>query len=148
LIRTTECGGDFALGKRKSSRPFSKKAALHLVLKSETVISLLLPCHRKAIEEALLKLSKKWGITLYDKAINTNHLHLLIKAMSKITLSHFLRALSGIIAMKITGAKKGRPVKFWAKRVYSRIVSFGREFSRGSPNLILSITSKKHNKIQ
>jgi REP element-mobilizing transposase RayT len=133
MIRETQCGGEYREGRRKVRRPFSSKGALHVVCRSDIAqkeFSLLLPKNRMIVDEVSTSLAKKWGITLYDKAICANHLHLLVRAVSKTTLNAFLRALPGLIAMRITKAKKGSPLtkKFWSKRVWSRIVRFGREF--------------------
>ena len=133
MIREVESGGDYSNGRRKSRRPFISKEALHIVCRSEIAkdeLSLLLPKNRQRIDTLTNLLSIRFGIKIYDRATNQNHLHFLLRAQSKTALTSFLRALPGMLAMRITGAKKGSPltIRFWTKRIWSRIVSFGRDF--------------------
>jgi hypothetical protein len=47
-------------------------------------------------------------------------------------LSAFLRSFAGILARKITGARKGRPLqagRFWSALAWSRVITWGREYS-------------------
>ena len=135
MIRQTESGGSFSKGTRKERRVFSSKQAMHIVLRSEKAsgnLSFMAGQNQKAVRASLLCLAARWGITLYDHAINSNHVHLLLRARSKADLSGFLRTVSSRIAMRLTGAKKGAALanRFWSDRIYSKLVSWGREFER------------------
>lgn len=74
--------------------------------------------------------SKHFGIRLYHFAIVNIHLHLLIRAYDRETLSSFLRVITGVVARKALGAEKGKRkgLKMWEKRPYSRVLSWYREF--------------------
>jgi len=133
-------GGDHASGKRKVQRPFDPKQALHVVLRSSKAqgqLSMLRPQHCNHIQALLHRLKKRWGVSVYRYANVGNHLHLLIRCRSRRAWQGFIRELSGGIAMIVTGAKKGNalsrgPVNttrgFWDHLVFTRIVSFGRDF--------------------
>ena len=87
-------------------------------------------------------------------AVVSNHIHLLVKGHSRIDLQNFFRVVAGHIAQEILrqcpikpgdrpqsggGAPKAlfktvsnareRENKFWQTRIYSRVVSWGREFT-------------------
>ena len=135
LIRQVESGGSFGRGRRKERRIFSSKQAIHLVFRSEKArgnLSFLHRANRQMVEEALKALAALWGIVLYDRAVNTNHIHVLVRARSRANLTGFLRTFPGLVAMKLTRARKGNalPESFWSERVYSRLVSWGREFRK------------------
>lgn len=138
-------GGEHALGKRKSARPFDPKQALHVVLRSSKAkgkLSMLSPQNCNHIETLLERLKKRWNVRVYRYANVGNHLHLLIRARSRAHWQGFIRELSGGIAMIVTGAKKGNRLKrvkatngseesrgFWDYLVFTRIVAFGRDFN-------------------
>ncbi len=146
-------GGEHTKGKRKSRRPFDPKQALHVVLSSSRARgsqSMLHPRHCNHIHGLLGKLKASWNISVYRYANVGNHLHLLIRARSHEDWKGFIREFSGGIAMLVTGAKKGSSLKrvavvrkanessreppesakrgFWDGLVFTRIVSFGRDF--------------------
>jgi hypothetical protein len=74
-------------------------------------------------------LARQYGLRVYEFANAGNHLHILVRARRRVHLQHFLRAFAGIVARRVTGAEKGRPVgKFWDLLAYSRIVTWGRDF--------------------
>ena len=146
-----EHGGSLLLGRRRSKRPLSVKEPLHLVLRSDFAYGKRsLTKHRSLIERVIQKYSKRFRIRVYEKAIVTNHIHLLVKGQSKTELANFFRVTAGQIAQEIlksfpilpsekpvgggTPAKAGRtPTResentFWQTRIYSRILSWGREF--------------------
>jgi REP element-mobilizing transposase RayT len=97
------------------------------------------------------KNSQKFQVTVYEYAIQGNHMHLLVKARSREDLQNFFRVLAGHTAQKILKeyplkqnaggapdqAKTRAPRKpgcmknqrrFWSYLIYSRVVSWGREF--------------------
>lgn len=139
-----EHGGTQALGKRKSQRPLSVKRPIHLVLKSPLATgqrSLLR--HRPLIEKIIKRSKRRFQIRVYEFAIVSNHIHLLVKGCSRQDLQNFFRTVAGHIAQEILrkfplkecerpeagGAPGKKENKFWISRVYTRIVTWGREFA-------------------
>ncbi len=101
----------------KSKRPFSKKLSVHVVLRSSKAVGALsLLRQARRVEAVLFEESKKHHVRLQGAANSGNHLHLLVKAPSREHLSNFLRAVSGRIAMIVTGARKGVPLGLEASR--------------------------------
>ena len=150
-----EHGGSLLLGRRRSKRPLSVKEPLHLVLRSDFAFGKRsLTKHRNLIERVIQKYSKRFRIRVYEKAIVTNHIHLLAKGQSRAEIANFFRVTAGQIAQEILksfpilpsekpvggGTSTGRPEgrsggtrresenTFWQTRIYSRILSWGREF--------------------
>lgn len=148
LNRKTESkahGGDHAKGKRKERRPFRPNQALHVVLRSSKArgqLSMLHPNHCNHVRKHLDSVKKRWGVAVYRYANVGNHLHLLIRCRSRESWQGFIRELAGGIAMIVTGARKGNALLraksevlpesakrgFWDHLVFTRIVSFGRDF--------------------
>jgi REP element-mobilizing transposase RayT len=128
-----EHGGSINRGKRKVARPFNPKLPIHLNLRSTEAKrekSFLRPAHKALIQKLIKALSTEWSVSIYEFAINGNHLHLLVRTKQKKNLQNFLRVLAGQIAMKVGGRKKGsrHNRKFWDQLAYTRLVSWGREF--------------------
>lgn len=124
-------GGELSKGKRKVRRPFSSKRAIHIVLRSSMAKgpwSLLL--FGPYIRILLGQLSKKFSVTVYQSAIVSSHVHILLRAKEERGFKKFLMALSGRIAQHITKARKGFPLKarFWDNIPFTRLVNFGRAF--------------------
>lgn len=139
-----ECGGSVSIGKRKSQRPLSIKKPIHLVLKSDFATgprSLLR--HRSLIEKIIKKAQKRFFVRVYEFAVVSNHIHLLVKCQTRVNLQNFFRVVAGHIAQEILrrfplsewelqergGALGKRENKFWISRIYSRVVTWGREFA-------------------
>jgi hypothetical protein len=117
----------------KGKRPFSRKLALHLVLRSSRATGERSFLHRsRALSALLFEEAARTGLKMHGAANAGNHLHLLVQAPSREHLASFLRAISGRIAMLVTRACKGRPLaagtRFWDQRPFSRLVSLGRDF--------------------
>ncbi|MDR3607162.1 MAG: transposase [Oligoflexia bacterium] len=129
----TEHGGAIRQGKRKLARPLDPKRPLHLVLRSEKAhgrLSLLYDQNWREIERLTAKLSRRYGVRVYQFANSGNHLHLLMRGKTRKGLQDFFRVLSGKVAQLVTGAKKGQAFgKFWSALAYSRVVEWGRSFS-------------------
>jgi hypothetical protein len=117
------------------------RQALHLVLKRgegaprsrgqasrESAPSLLHPDHAGALELLYRELAHKWGVRVYRYANVGSHLHFLLKPRTRRAWQGFLRELTGKIAMRMTGARKGLEGKFWTGLAFTRIVKFGRDF--------------------
>jgi len=131
-------GGDHTAGKRKETRPFDSKQALHVVMRSSRAHgswSMLHLKHCQNIHEFTHKLAERWGVRIYRYANVGNHIHLLIRARSRPVLQRYLRELAGGIAVIVTGARKSASLSknktgrgFWDHLLFSRIVYFGRDF--------------------
>ena len=120
----------------KKKRPFHKKLALHVVLKSSKAVggkSFL--AHGKTVAKILKTQRQRHSITIYGVANAGNHLHLLLQAPSREHLARFLKAITGRIAESLTQDKG-----FWDARPFSRIVSWGRQFRNVSKYLGLNAT--------
>ena len=176
-FRRLEHGGSFSLGRRRSRRPLATKRPLHLVLRSDFAFgNRSLTRHRPLIKAVLQKAARRFHIRVYELAICTNHIHVLIRGYRREDIQNFFRVFAGHTAQEILksypilkleraqggGApisstdlrggqekrtkRKGeepaqepapgpreKPVresenKFWQTRVYSRILSWGREY--------------------
>jgi len=139
--------GGSALGKAhaRGKRPFSRKLSLHIVLRSSQARGEgSFFRHEREIFAALQQESEKRFVRVEGASNAGNHLHLLVKAPSRDHLNAFLRALSGRIAMIVTGAKKGLPAKspFWDQRPFSRIVGDGRDHKAVLGYLTLNATER------
>ncbi len=130
-----EFGGSLLPGKRKSKRPLSTKNPLHLILKSS---------HRSffnpgnlSLENLIRSQARKFGIRVYDLALNWSHIHLMIRIKSRDDYNKFIRSLTAILAMRIRLAKPQLKVIF-DLRPFTRILSWGRDFKRGLDYQILN----------
>ena len=97
------------------------------------------------VEKIIAKAKKKFAVSVYETAIVSNHIHLLVMGRTRRDLQNFFRVVAGHIAQELLrqfpvlpserqkrgGASGNREKKnkFWQTRIYSRIVSWGREFS-------------------
>ncbi|WP_413576815.1 hypothetical protein ACLVWU_01990 [Bdellovibrio sp. HCB290] len=68
--------------------------------------------------------ARKYRVELREQLNDGDQLQLLIKVRSREAFNGFIRAVSGMISMAITGAAKTRSLKdkFWSFRPWSRIV--------------------------
>jgi len=126
-------GGETAFGRRKLARPFSPKLGVHVVLRAESARgkwSMLAKKHKGLVYLEIDRTAHESGLRLYRYANVGNHLHVLVKARAKRDLQRFLRVLAGRIAMRVTGARKGKPLRarFWTRLAYTRLVTWGRPF--------------------
>lgn len=127
-------GGD-GRSKRKSrlSRPISTKKAIHLMLKSTNAKGAwsFLNRKNKNIVSAFLKThAKRNGIQILSFTNVGNHLHIMLKVRSILLYKKFVRAFSGAVAMKITGASKSNKLKerFWTQTPFTRFVHGRHDF--------------------
>ena len=126
-------GGDITKGKRKVRRPIAVKSSMHITLRSSYAreeYSFLSLRNATFIKALLINLTKRHKVRIYEQANSGNHLHLLIRAMTRVDFQRFVRELSSQIARFVSGCTKGNPLKgkFFDRLLYSRIVSWGREF--------------------
>ncbi len=147
-----EFGGSLLQGKRKTKRPLSTKHPLHLVLKS-THKGLFNPGNL-SLEKLIRFQSNKFGIQIYDLALNWSHIHCLLRIKDRKDYKKFIRSLTAILAIQI---RKSKPhlEKIFDLRPYTRILSWGRDFKRGLDYQILNqmeslglLTRKRKSKIK
>ena len=100
--------------------------------------------HRPVIDKVIGKAKKRFAIKVYELAVVSNHIHIMIKGHTKRDIQNFFRVVAGHIAQELMrqfpvlpserakrgGASKTRENenKFWQTRIYSRIVGWGREY--------------------
>ena len=140
--RRKEHGGAHSVGRRRSRRPLSTKHSLHVTLRSELAVgarSLLK--HRDIIDRVLKINLSRYRISLYRIAVCGNHVHLLLRGKDREQIQNFFRVFAGHVAQRIlqrlplapsesptdSGCAKNQR-RFWKLLIYSRIVSWGREF--------------------
>lgn len=126
-------GGHESQGKRKSTRPFSPKSSLHIVLASKRAKGLWSLKHRKnqaAIAAMVYVYAARFKVRVYRFANVGDHIHLHVKASERKALADYLRVLAGRIAVTVSGARKHvkRIGKFWDHLCWSRLVKWGKDF--------------------
>jgi REP element-mobilizing transposase RayT len=130
-----------AKGNPKCKRPLATKQAMHLVLKSSRAHgkhSFLL--YSQEIEAILRRQAKSFGVKIYSFANAGNHLHLIIKIYNRETYKSFIRAVSGLIMRKVFRLERGRGVfqGLWDARPFTRILSWGKDFSTVKNYLLIN----------
>ncbi len=108
-------------------RPISTKTSMHLNLKSTQAVgkwSFLTPKNKVLIKKLLKAHSQKYNIQILSSANVGNHLHIHLKTRTTQGFKAFLRAFSGAVALKVTGASKINRLKnrFWTQTPYTRFV--------------------------
>jgi REP element-mobilizing transposase RayT len=126
-------GGVPSLQKRKTTRPFSPGAPIHLVLSSERAKATWSLLHRKnraKVNAMIYVYAKRFQVKVYRAENIGNQLHLLIKAQEKKQLADYLRVLAGRVAVVVTGAQKlvKKIGRFWDYLYWSRLVNWGQDF--------------------
>jgi REP element-mobilizing transposase RayT len=129
LVRTAH-GGAVRRGRRKLERPVSTRRPMHVVLSSERARGpWSLRRHEHSVRDALRKMAHRFGVRVYDFANVGSHLHLLVRVRRRDAFQAFLRAFAGIVARRVTGAKRGRPAgPFFSGLAWSRVVAWGRDY--------------------
>jgi REP element-mobilizing transposase RayT len=136
-----EHGGSRSRGKRKTRRPLTTRQSLHVVLKSQRAKGRrALIRHARYIRTRIQTAARKFNVRVYGKAIHFNHIHLQVRGTTLIGLQNFFRVVAGHIAQHVLrelplGKDEIKSVvstqrRFWEDLLYSRIVSWGREFKR------------------
>ncbi|WP_413586225.1 hypothetical protein [Bdellovibrio sp. HCB274] len=74
--------------------------------------------------------ARKYRIELREHVNGGDQLQLLIKVKNREAFNGFIRAVSGMISMVVTGAAKTRSLKdkFWSFRPWSRVVALVRGY--------------------
>jgi len=123
-----EFGGSLLSGKRKSARPLSTKKPIHLILKC-TGKSVFNPSNRK-LENLIRNQANKYGIKVYEVALNWSHVHLLIRLPSREAYLAFIRTITALIVGFISKTKGMNLKSIFDLRPYTKILSWGRQFQR------------------
>lgn len=95
-----EFGGSLLIGKKKTRRPLSTKAPIHLILKSSRT-KLFHPSNND-ITRILKVDAKRFDLQIYDLAVNWNHIHLLIKIPSREAYIQFIRSVTSKLVAYFT----------------------------------------------
>ncbi len=64
--------------------------------------------NHQAIQQILVRFSKKFGVKVYQQAINSNHIHLLLRITNRTLYTAFIKAVSGQIASHTMGQQSFR----------------------------------------
>lgn len=112
-------GGSKAKGKRKVLRPLSTKLPIHLVLKASDPFQLLRST--RVVEHTIQKYATKFGITIYEIAVQADHIHLSFKIPSRELYLRWIRAMTSVLVLKIKKLKWGFPP-------FTRIATWGQGF--------------------
>ena len=99
-------GGALLEGRRKHLRPLSVKDSLHFVLRSRWASgkdSFLAARNRKVIDNIITHFAKKFGVKIYERALNSNHIHLLLRITNRPLYRAFIKAVSGKVASHVMG---------------------------------------------
>lgn len=122
-------GGDLLKNSHaKAARPFSPRAAIHLVLKARKPFSLLKAGRRKKIAAIVEAQAKSKFVQVHRYANAGNHLHLLVECRDQKRFLAFIKGVSGAIAWHV---KQSEPSdeSLWLQRPWTRIVAAsGRAF--------------------
>ena len=134
LLKTqkSDYGGDLMKRRkgRQGPRPLATRNSMHLVLRSSKARgewSFRKLNNWRKIETLLGRFARRYGVKVLSYANVGNHLHFHIQLGNRFTYAPFIRALTGSIALVITGASRVRKFegRFWDYRPFTRIV-FGR----------------------
>ena len=129
----TDYGGSLLTTRkgRTGPRPLASRNTMHVVLRStqaKGAWSFMRPQNRKRVQALIEKFSARYGVRVHSFTNVGNHIHLHLRLRNRNTYRAFIRALTGSIAMAITGVSRWNPAKltrkFWDRRPFSR-VGFG-----------------------
>ncbi|MGE3757228.1 MAG: transposase [Pseudobdellovibrionaceae bacterium] len=133
--------------KGRSARPLSPKNPIHLVLKgtlAKKEWSFRIPKNHRIVSVLLEQLSKAYGIRIDQKAIQGDHIHLLLRVRNRSLYKRFIRSLSGQIAMFVTDARnsakslKKEGIRFFKYRPFTRVVKGWKPYQTAKAYVILN----------
>ena len=106
---------------------------MHLVLRSTRARgewSFRRPKNERRIRQLADRFARRYGVRVLSLANVGNHLHFHVKLSNRHLYRPFIRALTGAIAMAVTGASRWKPLegKFWDYRPFTRIIQSFRGF--------------------
>ena len=125
----------------KVARPISTKHAMHVVMRSSQARgewSFRAQKHRKQVEGILRSQGIRYGVRILEFANGGDHFQMVLKITDRISFHSFLRAISGMIAMKVSDAAKTRALKnkFWDCRPWTRVVERIAGFSLADDSIV------------
>jgi REP element-mobilizing transposase RayT len=111
----------------KSKRPLSFKKSIHLVMRSSQARgkwSFLRGENFNIVNRIVYKSANRFGVKVQEYANVGNHIHILLRVKNRYAFQHFIRVVTGNIAMTISGSKKGEGLakKFWDSKPFTRVV--------------------------
>ena len=153
----SEYGGELLKRRagRKRGRPLLTRETMHLVLRSTKatgIWSFLKPRNDKNVRRIVSKFAAKYGVQIVGIGNAGNHLHL--QLTSRYTYKAFIRAVTGAIAMAISGRNRWTVndgtnashstltgaigilrqavphFKFWDYRLYTRVAKTFTEYTK------------------
>ena len=129
-LARTEHGGERGCGRRKLERPVSTRRPMHVVLTSHRAHGpWSLRKHDCAVREVLRRMSRRFDIRIYDFANVGSHLHIVLHARRRDAFQGFLRSFAGIVAQRITKARRAHPSEpFFTGLAWTRVVTWGRDY--------------------
>jgi len=129
-LARTEHGGTVRRHLRKLERPVSTRRPMHVVLSSRRASgSWNLKKHESAVRGTLRAMARRFDVRVYDFANVGTHLHLLVRVRRRDAFQGFLRSFAGIVARRVTGARRGQPAgPFFSNLAWSRVVRWGRDY--------------------
>ncbi len=83
-------------------------------------------------------ISKKWNITVYDNAVNFNHVHFIIRIKSESDYRSWIRELTSEIVRLISVKTGAKLTQFFSLRPWTRILHWGRDFKNALEYLNLN----------
>lgn len=117
--------------KGRGARPLSSKEPIHLVLKgtlAKKEWNFRLPQNHQTVSKLIYELSRTYGIRIDQKAIQQDHVHLVLRVKNRTLYKRFIRRLAGQIAQQVTDARssakslKEQGLKFFKHRPFTRVV--------------------------
>ena len=110
--------------KRKTKRPLVPGAITHIILKSKRAAGALsFRKHERVVSALLSDRSRKFHIEILDFVIMGNHIHLKAKFKCATNFRNFLRTFTGLLARRLTKARRGAAFgKFWDGLAYTRVL--------------------------
>ncbi|MBK7891623.1 MAG: transposase [Bdellovibrionales bacterium] len=130
-MQSSAFGGDLLKNSNaKTKRPFSPRAAIHVVLRTRNAFSLLKRGRRARIAQIVESHAKRHLVHIHRFANAGSHLHVLIECRDRTRFRNFLRAVSGAIALLVKlEEKQTQTESFWLQRPWTRLVAAsGRAF--------------------
>jgi REP element-mobilizing transposase RayT len=122
-------------GRAKGGRPIVTRHSMHLVLRSTKAtgkMSFRYLDNPALIRRLIKKYSERFHVRILSAANVGNHLHLHIKIKQRQSYAGFIRALTGAIAMAISGrhrwSEAKEKLKFWDYRPFTRVVEHYRAY--------------------
>lgn len=114
---------------RQEPRPLATKESIHLVLRSSQATgdwSFRHPKNKRAVLAIVEKFAKKYAVHIISFANVGNHLHIHLRLAKRQGYKPFIRAITGAIAMAVSGFSRWKPrqtkLKFWDYRPFTRVV--------------------------